>query len=95
MVGEGRRSFMLVCLNEALQHHSSLCRLAQCMGQIFGASRSEPHTSALIDFRFACLLVGTGWLVACAVLASFPGRTYGHLTENEVARRLRTLLAFD
>ncbi len=24
---------------------------------VIGASRSEPHTSALIDFRFACLLV--------------------------------------
>ncbi len=47
---------------------------------LIGASRSEPHTSALIDFRFACLLVG--WLVGLLV-------PYGHLTKNEVARRLR------
>ncbi len=53
----------------------------QC-SEVFGASRSEPHTSALIDFRFACLLV-------CLLVR------YGHLTENEVASRPRTLLAFD
>ncbi len=48
-----------------------------------GASRSEPHTSALIDFRFACLFV------------CLYNVRYDHLTENEVARRLRTLVAFD
>ncbi len=40
---------------------------------------------------------GVDRLPVCLLVRTFVGLLvpYGHLTENEVARRLRTLLAFD
>ncbi len=62
---DGKHStFVQFVLMLSLNHSLAKARLTMCCIHLVGASRSEPHTSALIDFRFACLLVG--WFV-CAV----------------------------